>query len=126
MKILKSFGAILAGLIAIFALSTLTDIVLEKSGFMKLPFAANPLWLMILVTLYRNIYVVAGSYITASLAPDKPMKHSITLASIGFILGVAGAVVMWHEPPRWYPIALIILGWPSCWLGAKLKTVKAN
>ena len=126
MKTLKSIGAILAGMIAIFALSTLTDVVLEKSGLMKLPFADNPLWLMILVTLYRNIYVLAGSYVTASLAPGEPMKHSIILASIGFILGIAGAVVMWHVPPHWYPIALIILGWPSCWLGAKLKTEKAN
>ncbi len=122
MKTLKSIGAIVAGIIVIFALSTITDVTLEKGGIMKLPFADNPLWFMILVTIYRNIYVVAGSYFTAALAPDKPMKHSIILASIGFVLGVIGAIVMWHEPPHWYPIALIILGWPSAWLGGKLKT----
>ena len=61
MKTLKSIGAIVAGIVAIFALSTITDVALEKSGFMKLPFADNPLWLMIFVTLYRNVYVFAGS-----------------------------------------------------------------
>lgn len=122
MNTLKSIGAIVAGIIVIFALSTITDAILENSGFMKLPFASNPLWLMIFVTLYRNVYVLAGSYLTATLAPDKPMKHSVILASIGFVLGVVGAIVMWHEPPHWYPIALIVLGWPSAWLGGKLKT----
>ena len=122
MKTLKSIGAVVAGIIAIFALSIITDVTLEKSGMMKLPFADNPLWLMIFVTFYRNVYVFAGSYLTATLAPDKPMKHSIILASIGFVLGVVGAIMMWHVPPHWYPIALIILGWPSAWLGGKLKT----
>src|SRR5882672_4907586 len=104
MKTLKSIGAIVAGIIAIFALSTLADVVLEKTELMKQPFADNSLWLMIFVTLYRNIFVLAGSYLTATLAPDKPMMHSIILASIGFVLGVVGAIVMWHVPPHWYPI----------------------
>lgn len=119
--ILKSIGAVLAGLIAIFFLSHITDMILEKTGVINIPFADNPLWLMILVTVYRCVYVVAGSYLTAALASRKPMHHSMVLASIGFVLGILGAIAMWHEPPHWYPVALIILGWPSAWLGGKLR-----
>lgn len=120
-NILKSTGAVLAGLVLIFALSSLTDVLLEKTGAMKLPFAANPLWLMIVVTLYRCVYVVAGCYLTARLAPNKPMKHALILGVIGFVLGIMGAVVMWHEPPHWYPIALVVLGLPCAWLGGRLR-----
>jgi hypothetical protein len=110
----------LISILTIFALSTVTDVVLEQSGFMKLPFDSNPLWLKIFVTAYRNVFVVAGAYLTARLAPASPLKHVIALACIGFVLGVAGAVVMWHEPPHWYPIALIILGVPSTLFGGWL------
>jgi hypothetical protein len=122
MKTLKSIGAVFAGLVLIFALSTITDVLLEKTGMMKLPFADNPLWLMLVVVLYRNVYVTAGGFLAAKLAPSNPMKHVLILACIGTVLGISGAVMMWHEPPHWYPIALIILGWPSTWLGGKLHT----
>jgi hypothetical protein len=118
----KSILAVFAGLVAIFFLSHVTDQVLEATGCMKIPFSNNPLWLMLVVTAYRCAYVVAGSYLTAVLAPQRPMFHSMILAIVGCVLGILGAVAMWHEPPHWYPIALIILGWPSAWLGGKLKT----
>ena len=126
MKILKSIGAVLAGLVFIFIVSSLTDLVLEKTGAMKLPFSLNPLWMMIVVVLYRCMYVSLGAYITASLAPRHPVKHAMILAAIGCMLGIAGAIVMWHEPPHWYPVALIILGWPFSWLGAKARLRNAD
>jgi hypothetical protein len=122
MNILKSVAAIFAGLVTVFVLSLLTDYILESTGIMKMPFGSNPLWLMISVTIYRNVYVVAGGYVTAILAPNKPMKHALILGGIGFILGTMGAIAMWHEPPHWYPIALVIFGLPSAWLGGKLKS----
>lgn len=121
MKTLKSIGAILAGIIAVFALSTVTDMILETTGFMKIPFATNPVWLILLVILYRNIYVVISSYLTALLAPDKPMKHALIFGAIGFALGVAGTIIMRDEGPLWYPVSLVVLGVPCAWLGGWLK-----
>ncbi|MBL8995290.1 MAG: hypothetical protein JNM63_18235, partial [Spirochaetia bacterium] len=79
MKVLKSIGSVLAGILAIFLLSHLTDLLLEKTGVMKLPFDKNPLWFMILVVVYRCLYVAVGSYITAALAPSRPMFHALIL-----------------------------------------------
>jgi hypothetical protein len=121
MKTFKSILAVFVGLLVVFALSTITDVILEQTGLMKLPFAANPLSVMILVVLYRNIYVSIGAYITAAMAPAKPMKHVWVLAGIGFALGVLGAIVMWHEPPHWYPVSLAILGVPFALLGGRLR-----
>lgn len=118
---LKSVGAIVGGILVVFVLSHVTDLVLEKSGWMKIPFNTNPLWVMLAVTFYRNVYVVAGSYVAASLAPKNPMKHVFIFTFIGFLLGTLGTIAMWHEPPHWYPIALVILGVPSALLGGVLK-----
>jgi hypothetical protein len=98
---LQSTGAVLAGIIAVFALSTITDLILETTGVMKLPFAGKPLWLMIAVTAYRSIYVISSSYITAKSAPVKPMKYTIIFGAIDFVLGTIGTIIMRKEPPHW-------------------------
>lgn len=122
MKILKHIGAVLLGLVVIFALSHITDLVLEKTGLMVIPFDQNPLWLMLAVTAYRLIYVGAGAYLTARLSPDAPMRDAMTLAGIGCILGILGAAAMWDQGAHWYPVSLIVLGWPAAWAGAKIRT----
>lgn len=125
MKTLKSIGAVVAGLVAVFVLSGATDALLEGTGVMKQPFADNGTGFILLVVLYRQLYVAIGAYITAALAPDKPMKHAMILAGIGFVLGIVGAIVMWHVPPHWYPVSLVVLGWPSAWMGGWLRGRKA-
>ena len=121
MTTLKSILAVFAGIVTVFLLSHVTDYILEKSGFMLLPFDSNPMWVKLFVTFYRTMYVVAGSYVAATLAPNKPMKHSFIYGAIGCVLGTLGAIAMWNEPPHWYPIALVLLGIPAAWLGGKLK-----
>ena len=58
MKTLKSIGAVLAGLVAVFVLSGATDALLEGTGIMKQPFADNGTGFILLVVLYRQLYVV--------------------------------------------------------------------
>ncbi len=52
----------------------------------------------LLVTLYRTLYSVAGSYVTARLAPHHPMGHALLGGVIGLILSVVGAVTTWNRP----------------------------
>ena len=66
--------------------------------------------LFLLATAYRTIYGVAGSYIAARLAPDRPMAHALALGVVGLAASIAGAVVTWGKGPEfgpaWYPLAV--------------------
>lgn len=88
------------------------------------PFAENPVWLIVIIVLYRTIFNTFGCYLTARLAPNKPMKHAIILGIIGVVLTIVGLIAMWDIPPRWYPISLIILTLPAAWLGGKMAIKK--
>ncbi len=116
----KSIVAILAGFLVVVILSIATDLILNMTDIMKQPFDTNPTWFIILVILYRNAFSTFGSYLTARLAPSKPMRHAMIGGFIGLALSIAGAVVMWDTPPRWYAISLIVLALPSAWLGGKI------
>jgi predicted RNA polymerase sigma factor len=48
--------------------------------------------LLLLALLYRTAYGVLGCHVTARLSPQRPMAHALALASIGFVIGVLGAV----------------------------------
>ena len=65
---------------------------------------------------------VVGGYGTASLAPDRPMRHVTILGVIGIIGGTLGVIAGWDLSAHWYPIALAVTAFPLTWWGGKLKT----
>lgn len=122
-SILKSIGAILIPFVAVFILSIITDMILEKSGVLvREPFEANSSGLIMFIVFYRTLYNALGCYFAARLAPANPMRYAMILGGIGFVLCIAGAIAMWHIPPHWYPISLIVFALPAAYLGGKLYT----
>lgn len=123
-RILRSVGAVLAGFLATFILSVATDLVLHAAGVFPPWGQAMSNALFALATVYRTIYTVGGGYITARLAPDRPMAHVWALGIIGLFAALAGTVATWSAGPefgpKWYPLALVALALPSVWAGGKL------
>ena len=123
-RVLRRIGAVLAGFFATFILSVATDLALHATGIF--PPWGQPMSnaLFALATAYRTIYTVAGGYITARLAPDRPMAHVWALGIIGLVAALAGTVATWNAGPefgpKWYPLALVVLALPSVWTGGKL------
>ena len=70
----RSLLALFAGFVLVVVLTLVTDLVLHATGVFPPPRSANYLTVcLFLATGYRTIYGVAGSYITARLAPYRPM-----------------------------------------------------
>jgi hypothetical protein len=123
-RILRSVGAVVAGLLFVIIITTATDAVLHATGIF--PPWGQPMSdsLFILAFAYRIVCGIAGGYITARLALYQPVKHAIVLGAIGFVLSLAGAAATWNRGPefgpKWYPLALIVIAIPTAWLGGKL------
>jgi len=119
-RLARSVGAVLAGLVAIFAVTTATDVVLHLAGLYPPPRRRASDGAFLVATAYRVVYGVAGSWLTARLAPDRPMRHALALGAIGVVLSTAGAVAMWDAGPAWYSLAVIAMALPCAWAGARL------
>jgi hypothetical protein len=119
---MKSILAVVAGVIFIIVVTTIVDILLHVAGVF--PPMDQPIddKLSALATSYRVVISVAGAWLTARLAPSKPMKHAMILGYVGVALGLIGVVATWNLGlgPRWYPIALVALAIPQCWAGGKI------
>ncbi len=120
----RSILAVFAGFVVVVFLSIGTDMILHLAGtFPKLgqPMANS---LFVWATIYRTIYDVVGSYVTARLAPARPMMHSLIGGAIGLVIATIGAVATWNRGPEfgphWYPVSLIIGTLPTAWIGAQI------
>ena len=122
----RSIGALLAGFVVVVILSLGTDLALQKAGIFP-PLGqimSNPLFL--LATAYRTVYSVVGSYLTARLAPNRPMGHALVGGAIGLVLSTVGALATWNKDlgPHWYPLALVVTALPCAWVGGKFRLMQ--
>ena len=126
MNILKGIGAILAGLIFIGITHNGTDFILESLGIFTPPVTVrfDTTWMVITAIIYRSLFMIAAGYLTALIAPEPKMRYVVILGVIGTVLGIVGCVVNYKYDlsPMWYPVALVILGFPCLWFGGKLRS----
>lgn len=124
MNIFKSILAIISGIVLIVVLSVGTDQLLETTGIFPIgeEIMSFP-WLLGIAFAYRSLYALAGSYLTASIAPNRPILHVLILGGIGTLASIGGIfrAIEMNMGSLWYPIALVITTLPICWLGGKLK-----
>jgi hypothetical protein len=124
----KSIWAVVAGVLVIIVVTTLVDIAMHAIGIF--PPMDQPIndALALLATSYRIVITVGGAWLTARLAPDKPMKHAMILGVVGTFLGIVGVVATWNRGlgPRWYPIALAVLAIPQCRAGGRLYVMRSH
>jgi hypothetical protein len=122
---LRSILAIVAGFVTIGVLSVGTNAALHAAGF--LPDADQPIFdtgLLLLTVAYVAVYAIAGCYLTAVLAPNRPMLHALILGALGLVLNVATAAGMRGQFPDWYLAAGVLLTMPYAWIGGKLREMQ--
>ena len=124
----RSVWAVAAGVLVIIAVTTVVDIVLHLVNVyppMNQPIDDR---LALLATAYRVVISIGGAWLTARLAPDRPMRHALILGYVGVVLGTVGLVSTWNLGlgPRWYPIALVVLAVPQCWAGGRIFEMRAK
>jgi len=120
-RIPRRVGAVLAGLAVNAIAASAVDAVLYATGVF--PPAGQPMIgaLFALALAYRIVFGIAGSYVTARLAPDRPKAHAVALGAVGVVFSLVGMIAMWGVGPAWYPLALAAVALPCGWLGGALR-----
>lgn len=125
---MRGVGAVAAGVGTDFVLSLGTDVALHAAHF-------YPAWgrrmsdgQFVLATAYRLVFGVASGYVTARLAPNRPMRYAVILGVVGLALslpGVAASVAHPEMGPLWYAVAIAASAIPCAWAGGKLHQATA-
>ena len=127
--LLRSIAAVSAGFVLIGTLGFLADTVLQYFGV--LPVTGSVRFedkQSLLALFYHLIFVLIGGYLTAWLAPNRPIGHALVLGALGIVFSSAGliAILAGDLAPAWYGWALIVFSLPVTWAGGKLFTLRHN
>ena len=122
----RSIRAVVVGALTAIVTTTLIDFVLH--AIHVYPPDDQPIddSLALLASSYRLVIGVAAAWLTARLAPNRPMTHALVLGGLGGAVALLGVVATWNVDvgPKWYPISLVILALPEAWLGARLAMTR--
>jgi hypothetical protein len=113
-NILKSIGAVIAGLVFIGVTHSAIDAILESTGVLPKGNLYVSTSLILFVIFYRAVFSLLGCYLTAKLAPQNPMRHALILGGIGTLLSATGAIVTadMNLGPAWYAWSLVVIPLP--------------
>lgn len=120
-RIGRSIAAVVAGFVVTAVLSLGMDLVMHATGVFPPWGEPMPSGLFAWATVYRLAFTIFGGYLTAVLAPYRPMVHALILGSIGLVAATAGAIATWDKGPafgpKWYPVLLVVTAIPCTWIG---------
>jgi hypothetical protein len=127
-RIGRSIVAVVAGIVTGAGLSIGTDVVMHLLGFLPPLGEQASDGSLLVATMYRTVYGVLSAYVAARLAPYRPMLHTMVLGTLGLLVTIAGAAATWNKGPafgpHWYPVALIVLAFPTAWAGGRLRVMQ--
>jgi hypothetical protein len=110
MLILHAFLALLVGFATMALLVGVATAVLMKRVPEWVGAPGQPRTGYIFVNLgYSFAAAMAGGYVTASLAQNNPLIHSLALALIVLLLSALSALQQRGQQPIWYQLTLIAL-----------------
>jgi hypothetical protein len=129
-QVRRSTLAVAAGFVLALFLSRSVDVLLERTGVF--PTVAQQqadgfgvLWMNVVALCYRMAFGVLGGYVTAALAPNRPARHVHLLAIIATAVAVISNLAVATIPatanvlPAWFAVALVLIAYPSTWLGGR-------
>ncbi len=131
-RILRSVGAVVAGYF-LTALLTAGTIAVLAALFPESYVATDRAWVIFNIV-YGCAFAVLGGYITARLAPSRPLAHAVALGLIMAVLAIMTSLATAGAPPdpevaaspAWYYPVLALTVVPSVALGGWLQSRRAG
>ena len=120
---LRSIVAIVVGFLLIGALATGTDLIVMKAFPAEFNDAGRTenLSILMLMAAYVAVYAIAGCYLTARLAPNRPMRHALILGALGLAMNIVATTSLWGTLPAWYLVMNLLLVMPYAWIGGRIR-----
>ncbi len=119
---MRSVGAVAVGFLFIAVLSFGTDILLRVTfpDDIDVPGEIVSLRVLAISLTSAAVYATVGCYLTARLAPSRPMRHALLLGVLVLVFTVVNADFLWMLAADWYRLASLVIVMPCAWIGGWL------
>ena len=125
---LRSATAIVVGFVYIGALSYGADALLHTlvPGAIGAGGRIDSTPVLLLVICYVALFAISGCYLTARLAPNRPMRHALVLGALGLVFNIMGTIAVWSTAPVWFHVVSLLLVMPYAYVGGRLRELELS
>jgi hypothetical protein len=119
----RSIVAVVVGFVLIGGLNAGTNALLARFAPGMVP-ADGPVTdtaSLLLISAYVALYGILGCYVTARLAPSRPMLHALVLGALGLAFSIPVAVQNWSDAPTWFNVFNLAAVLPYAWVGGWIR-----
>jgi hypothetical protein len=115
----RSIGAVAVGFLFIAVLSFCSDILLRVTFPDDIDVQGEIVRVRVLALslISAAVYATVGCYLTARLAPSRPMWHALLLGVLVLVFTIINADLLWLLAADWYRLASLLIVMPCAWLG---------
>ena len=119
---MRSIGAVVVGFLFIAVLSFGSDILLRVAFPDDIDVAGDIMSVRVLSLSLTSaaVYATVGCYLTARLAPSRPMWHALVLGVLSLVFTLLNTDVLWTLAAMWYKLASLAIVLPCAWAGGWL------
>lgn len=120
---IRSIAAVAAGFLLIPLLNFATLAILGRVAPETFPAGApvTDVAALVLTCAYVAVYGIAGCYVTARLAPSRPLLHALVVGGLGLAVSIPVALQNWADAPAWFNVYNLLAVMPYAYLGGWLR-----
>jgi hypothetical protein len=120
----RSILAIVVGFVLTGALNVGTNTVLSRVAPDMVPPPGTPnhnTAALLVICAYVALFGVLGCYVTARLAPSRPLLHALIMGGLALAMSIAVTISAWNDAPAWYNIYNLLAVMPYAWIGGTIR-----
>jgi peptidoglycan/LPS O-acetylase OafA/YrhL len=120
----RSILAIVVGFVLTGALNVGTQMLLSGMAPETFPAAGTPNFdttSLILISAYVALYGILGCYVTARLAPSRPLLHALVMGALALVMSIAMTIPAWSNAPAWFNVYNLLAVMPYAYLGGRIR-----
>ncbi|HEX5872872.1 MAG TPA: hypothetical protein VFY65_20715, partial [Longimicrobium sp.] len=103
----RSILAIVAGFVLAGALNVGTNTVLSRVAPEMVPPPGTPntnTTALLVICAYVALYGILGCYVTARLAPSRPLLHALIVGALALAMSIPATIAVWNDTPVWFNV----------------------
>ena len=120
----RSILAIVVGFVLTGALNVGTGTLLSRVAPDLVPPPGTPNGStagLLLISAYVALFGVLGCYVTARLAPSRPLLHALIMGAIALVMNIAMTIPVWSNAPAWFNVYNLLAVMPYAYVGGRIR-----
>lgn len=120
----RSILAIVVGFVLTGALNMGTTALLSRVAPDLVPPPGTPTTntaALLLISAYVALFGILGCYVTARLAPSRPLLHALIMGGIALAMSIPMTISMWNDAPAWFNVYNLLAVMPYAYIGGSIR-----